>query len=115
MHVLVAASDHGLASRALRRSGMMVDVAANGVIALALSNATAYDVIIIDHDLAGVHGDVMRRQLRGRGTRSPILMLTGARTSADKAAEDPIGADRYLAKPFELDELVSRVRELAEA
>jgi DNA-binding response OmpR family regulator len=98
-------------ARSLRREGMAVDVAYDGSAALEMSALTAYDVVVLDRDLPGVHGDAVCRQLAGGATR--ILMLTASGTVDDRVEGLTIGADDYLAKPFALAELVARIRAIA--
>ena len=97
-------------ARSLRREGMAVDVAYDGKAALGLAAVNSYEVILLDRDLPGVHGDEVCRQLAGGQAR--ILMLTASGTVADRVDGLTIGADDYLPKPFALDELVARIRAL---
>jgi two-component system, OmpR family, response regulator VanR len=113
MRVLVVDDDSVLAeaiARGLRRHAMSVDVAVDGSGALERTAVTRYDVVVLDRDLPGVHGDDVCRQLAGDSTR--ILMLTGASTVRDRVAGLNLGADDYLPKPFAFDELVARVHAL---
>jgi two-component system response regulator VanR len=113
MRVLVVDDDAVLAeaiARGLRRHAMSVDVAVDGPGALERTAITRYDVIVLDRDLPGVHGDDVCRELAGDSTR--ILMLTGASTVRDRVAGLNLGADDYLPKPFAFDELVARVHAL---
>jgi two-component system response regulator VanR len=113
MRVLVVEDDSVLAdaiARGLRRHAMSVDVAFDGASALERTTVTRYDVVVLDRDLPGVHGDEVCRQLAGDSTR--ILMLTGASTVRDRVAGLNLGADDYLPKPFAFDELVARVHAL---
>jgi DNA-binding response OmpR family regulator len=96
----------------LRQQGMAVDVAFDGEDALAHTVATGYDVVILDRDLPGIHGDDVCRTLIAEGCASRILMLTAARTVADRVEGLGLGADDYLAKPFAFAELVARVQAL---
>jgi DNA-binding response OmpR family regulator len=96
----------------LRRQGMAVDVAFDGEDALEHTVATGYDVVILDRDLPGIHGDDVCRTLIAEGCPSRILMLTAARTVADRVEGLGLGADDYLAKPFAFAELVARVQAL---
>ena len=96
----------------LRREGMAVDVVGDGHAALEHLAATGYDVVVLDRDLPGVHGDeVCRRLAAGRAT-SRILMLTAAGSLTDRVEGLNLGADDYLAKPFDFPELTARVRAL---
>ncbi len=98
---------------ALRREGMAVDVAFDGREALDRAALITYDVMVLDRDLPGVHGDDVCRSVVDSGARTGVLMLTAAGTLEDRVAGLGIGADDYLAKPFHLAELVARVRALA--
>lgn len=96
----------------LRREGMAVDVVLDGTDALSHLAVTRYDVIVLDRDLPGVHGDDICRQLAADGGESRILMLTAASTIKDRIDGLGLGADDYLPKPFDFAELVARVRAL---
>jgi DNA-binding response OmpR family regulator len=117
MRVLVVEDHPRLAATVatvLRREGMAVDVAFDGREALARVTLTSYDVVVLDRDLPGVHGDDVCRSLAAdSGSRTGVLMLTAAGTLEDRVEGLGIGADDYLAKPFHLAELVARVRALA--
>jgi len=97
----------------LGREGMAVDVVLNGTDALTHLAVTRYDVVILDRDLPGVHGDDICRQLAADGADSRILMLTASVTVKDRVDGLGLGADDYLPKPFDFAELVARVRALA--
>jgi len=97
----------------LRREGMAVDVVLDGTDALSHLAVTRYDVIVLDRDLPGVHGDDICRQLAAGGADSRVLMLTAASTVKDRVDGLELGADDYLPKPFDFTELVARVRALA--
>jgi DNA-binding response OmpR family regulator len=73
---------------------------------------TRYDVVVLDRDLPGVHGDEVCRQLVASGSGSRVLMLTAASTVAARVEGLGLGADDYLPKPFDFAELVARVRAL---
>jgi DNA-binding response OmpR family regulator len=96
----------------LRREGMAVDIAPDGTEALERIAVTGYDVIILDRDLPGVHGDDVCRRVTAEGADSRVLMLTAANTLHDRVEGLDIGADDYLPKPFDFAELVARVRAL---
>lgn len=96
----------------LRREGMAVDVVLDGTDALTRLAVTRYDVVILDRDLPGVHGDDICRHLAADGADSRILMLTAANTVKDRVDGLGLGADDYLPKPFDFAELVARVRAL---
>lgn len=97
----------------LRRAGMAVDVAFDGHDALEHLAVTGYDVVVLDRDIPGVHGDEVCRQVVTGGPSSRVLMLTAAGTVEDRVAGLGLGADDYLPKPCDFAELVARVRALA--
>ena len=97
----------------LRREGMAVDVVLDGADALSRVTVTRYDVVILDRDLPGVHGDEVCRRVVAGDSGSRILMLTAASTVKDRVDGLGLGADDYLPKPFDFAELVARVRALA--
>jgi DNA-binding response OmpR family regulator len=96
----------------LRREGIAVDIALDGADALAHTALTDYDVVVLDRDLPGVHGDEVCRSLVARERDSRILMLTAAATIGDRVEGLGLGADDYLPKPFAFAELVARIRAL---
>ena len=116
MRVLVA-EDFEVLARAiatgLRREGMAVDVVLGGDDALESLAVTRYDVVVLDRDLPGTHGDEVCRQIVADGRGSRVLMLTAASTVADRVDGLGLGADDYLPKPFDFAELVARIRALA--
>ena len=97
----------------LRQEGMAVDVVLNGTDALHRLAVTRYDVVVLDRDLPGVHGDDVCRQLAHNRSETRVLMLTAAGTIEDRVDGLSLGADDYLPKPFAFAELVARVRALA--
>lgn len=96
----------------LRHCGMAVDVALDGEQALARQAVVDYDVVVLDRDLPGVHGDEVCRRLVADGRECRILMLTAAGTVADRVEGLGLGADDYLPKPFDPLELIARVQAL---
>jgi DNA-binding response OmpR family regulator len=96
----------------LRREGMAVDAVHDGGDALGLVAMTRYDVVVLDRDLPGVHGDEICRRLAAARSPSRILMLTAAGSLTDRVEGLGMGADDYLAKPFDFPELIARVRAL---
>jgi DNA-binding response OmpR family regulator len=96
----------------LRREGIAVDVAFDGHQALARTVAVGYDVIVLDRDLPGLHGDEVCRRLIAEGSESRILMLTAAGSIEDRVEGLGMGAEDYLPKPFALAELIARIRVL---
>jgi len=97
----------------LRRLGMAVDVAFDGDDALAHTALTDYDVVVLDRDLPGVHGDEVCRRLVADGLDCRVLMLTAAGTVQDRVEGLRLGADDYLPKPFDASELVARIQALS--
>ena len=96
----------------LRREGMAVDAVYDGGTALGHLAVTRYDVVVLDRDLPGVHGDEICRRLAAARSPSRILMLTAAGGLTDRVEGLNLGADDYLAKPFDFPELTARVRAL---
>jgi DNA-binding response OmpR family regulator len=96
----------------LRDQGMAVDVAYDGQTGLEKAVVNAYDVVVLDRDLPGLHGDEVCEQIVGSPSPSRILMLTAAGQVEDRVVGLNLGADDYLAKPFDFSELVARVRAL---
>jgi DNA-binding response OmpR family regulator len=97
----------------LRREGIAVDVVLDGTDALAHLALTRYDVVVLDRDLPGVHGDEICRHIVAERPGSRILMLTAASTVKERVDGLGLGADDYLPKPFDFAELVARVRALS--
>ena len=116
MRVLVV-EDYEVLARSiatgLRREGMAVDVVLDGADALSCLAVTRYDVIVLDRDLPRVHGDELCRRIVSDGLGSRILMLTASGTVRERVEGLGLGADDYLAKPFDFAELVARIRALA--
>jgi DNA-binding response OmpR family regulator len=116
MRVLVVEDHPRLAetvATVLRREGMAVDIAFDGREALGRVALADYDVVVLDRDLPGVHGDEVCRAMVADGRPSRVLMLTAAGAVEDRIEGLGIGADDYLPKPFHLAELVARVRALS--
>ncbi|HUD35347.1 MAG TPA: response regulator transcription factor [Streptosporangiaceae bacterium] len=115
MRVLVAEDFEVLArsiGTGLRREGMAVDVVLDGSDALEHLAVTSYDVLVLDRDLPGVHGDEVCRRLVAQRSGTRVLMLTAASTVSDRVTGLALGADDYLPKPFDFAELTARVRAL---
>jgi DNA-binding response OmpR family regulator len=115
MRVLVVEDHERLAeavAAGLRGEGMAVDVVFDGQAALSHATLTRYDVIVLDRDLPGRHGDEVCAELVKAGGRSRVLMLTAAATIEDRVDGLGLGADDYLPKPFAFAELVARLRAL---
>ena len=115
MRVLVTEDDEILArtvAAGLRREGMAVDVALDGEAAVEHLAVNRYDVVVLDRDLPGLHGDDVCRALVADRSESRVLMLTAARSVRDRVEGLDLGADDYLPKPFDFAELVARIRAL---
>lgn len=116
MRILVVEDVHGLAddiAEGLRDEGFAVDVAYDGLDAAAKLDTNAYQVVVLDRDLPGIHGDTLCRMITENDRPTMTLMLTAADTSDDRISGLGIGADDYLTKPFHFTELVLRIRALA--
>ena len=96
----------------LRLEAIAADIAGDGDSALELLGLNSYDIAVLDRDLPGLSGDEIARHIVGSGGGMPILMLTAADRLDDKASGFELGADDYLTKPFQLRELVLRLRAL---
>jgi two-component system, OmpR family, response regulator VanR len=96
----------------LRLAAIAADIAGDGDTALELLSINDYDLAVLDRDVPGPSGDEIARHIVASGTGMPILMLTAADRIDDKASGFGLGADDYLTKPFELQELVLRLRAL---
>ena len=115
MRVLVIEDDSELAETIavfLRRRQLAVDVALDGPSGLDRALFTDYDVVVLDRDLPGLHGDEVCAGIAAAGRRSRVLMLTAAASVEDRVDGLDKGADDYLAKPFALAELAARIRAL---
>jgi DNA-binding response OmpR family regulator len=115
MRVLVAEDVEDLAmavAAGLRREGMAVDVVLDGTTALEYLAVTRYDVVVLDRDLPGTHGDEVCRRLAAQQSASRVLMLTAASTVRERVDGLGLGADDYLPKPFDFAELLARIRAL---
>src|SRR6201986_117271 len=116
MRVLIAEDERRLAeaiARGLRREGMAVDLAPDGTDALVKARVVRYDVLVLDRDLPGLHGDDVCKAVRGERPE------TGTRTPPAPGALEALGevlslaADDYPPKPFRFAELVARIHALA--
>ncbi len=115
MRVLVVEDEEILAEAlqaGLRREAMAVDVALDADGALELLEVNAYDVVVLDRDLPGLHGDQLCQLIVTGHPSCRVLMLTAARQLGDRVGGLRLGADDYLTKPFEFPELAARLRAL---
>lgn len=116
MRVLIVEDEPLLADAirdGLRREAIAADTAGDGDAALELLALNEYDIAVLDRDIPGPSGDEVAREIVASGRGTPILLLTAASRLDDKASGFELGADDYLTKPFELRELVLRLRALA--
>ena len=116
MRVLVVEDSEPLAeavARGLRREGIAVDLALDGLSGQEKASITRYDVVVLDRDLPGMSGDALCAEIVASGATTRVIMLTASGTLEDKVDGLSRGADDYLAKPFDFPELVARVRALA--
>ncbi|XRQ10676.1 response regulator transcription factor [Actinomadura welshii] len=116
MRVLIVEDEPFLAEAVrdgLRREAIAADLAPDGDTALELLDVNSYDIAVLDRDIPGPSGDEIAEHIVVSGSGIPILMLTAADRIDDKASGFRLGADDYLTKPFELRELVMRLRALA--
>lgn len=115
MRVLIVEDEPYLADAVrvgLRRETIAADVVHDGAAALESVVTSSYDVVVLDRDLPGVHGDEVCARLALDHPEVRVLMLTAARTLGDRVTGFELGADDYLLKPFEFPELVARLRAL---
>jgi len=116
MRVLIVEDELYLAEAirdGLRLEAIAADIAGDGDRALELLSVNAYDIAVLDRDIPGVSGDKVAEAIVASGSGLPIMMLTAADRLDDKASGFGLGADDYLTKPFEMRELVLRLRALS--
>jgi len=116
MRILVVEDEPKIAAfiqKGLQEEHHVVDVVGDGEEALAWATGTAYDLLVLDVLLPRRDGISVCRELRRRGVRTPVLMLTAKDTVDDRVAGLDSGADDYLVKPFAFKELLARLRALA--
>ena len=115
MRVLVVEDEPFMAEAirdGLRLEAIAADIAGDGHTALEMLSVNSYDIAVLDRDIPGPSGDQVAESIVSAGSGMPILMLTAADRLDDKASGFELGADDYLTKPFELQELVLRLRAL---
>jgi two-component system, OmpR family, response regulator len=115
MRILIAEDDRIIADglcRSLRQNGFAVDCAGNGTDADTALVTNHYDLLILDLGLPKLSGLEVLRRMRGRGNKTPVLILTALDGTNDRVKGLDLGADDYMGKPFDLAELEARVRAL---
>ncbi len=113
MRVLVVEDDRMIASgieRALRQEGYVVDGAEDGKKAAAALRAATFDLVLLDLGLPGRDGLEVLRELRARGDATPVIIVTARDDVQNRIAGLDAGADDYVVKPFDLDEIAARMR-----
>jgi len=111
--ILIADDEKRIAAfieKGLRAAGYATYVAHDGVSALALAQTDEFDLLVLDVNMPGKTGFEVLEELRGSGSRMPIIMLTARTEVGDTVAGLEGGADDYLGKPFRFDELLARIR-----
>ena len=112
MNILVVEDEHRVADfiiRGLRAEGWTAEHADNGEVALEILSRHEFDIVLLDLMLPGISGQDVCRMMRARGNHTPVLMLSALDAVEERVAGLKIGADDYLTKPFEFDELVARI------
>lgn len=113
MRALLVEDDRMIAEglqTALRQDGYAVDWVQDGVLASAALQANTFDLILLDLGLPRRNGIDVLRELRGRGNATPVIILTARDEVSDRIAGLDAGADDYVVKPFDLEELAARMR-----
>jgi two-component system, OmpR family, response regulator len=116
MRVLIVEDEVRLAAvvrKGLKEEGLLADVAINGEDALWMSEANQYEVIVLDINLPGIDGFETCHRMRASGVRTPIMMLTARDAVDDRIKGLDCGADDYVVKPFDIGELLARIRALS--
>lgn len=116
MKVLIVEDEemlNNIIAKRLKVESMIVDQCYNGEDGLDYITTSSYDVIIMDIMMPKLDGLAVVRQMRGEGNKTPVLFLTAKDSLQDKVDGLNLGADDYLVKPFEFDELIARVYALA--
>ncbi|NEP60260.1 MAG: response regulator [Symploca sp. SIO2G7] len=115
MRILLVEDDELVTEKLVKRlinQNYAIDVAADGQAGWELVDAITYDLILLDVNLPKLDGITLCRRLRSQGLRTPILLLTAHNSSSDKVMGLDAGADDYVTKPFDVDELLARIRAL---
>lgn len=115
MHILIVEDEEKVASfirKGLEADGYVVDLARDGEIAVTKLTEHPYDLVLLDVMLPKLDGITLLQQIRRLGLDTPVLMLTARDTVSDKITGLDHGADDYLTKPFDFEELLARIRAL---
>lgn len=115
MNILVVEDEHRVAdfiTRGLRAEGWIAEHAESGEIALDILSQHEFDIVLLDLMLPGISGQDVCRKMRARGIHTPILMLSALDAVEERVAGLKLGADDYLSKPFDFDELIARIEAL---
>jgi len=96
--------------KGLRQDGFSVDWVRDGSAAETALRANTYDTLLLDLGLPGTSGDVLLQRLRRSGDKTPVIIITARDAVSDRIAGLDAGADDYIVKPFDLDELAARIR-----
>lgn len=116
MNVLLVEDEERVAdfvTRGLKAEGWTIELATDGETALELLGDRAFDVMVLDLMLPGISGQDVCRRMRARNDFTPVLMLSALDATDERVVGLQIGADDYLVKPFDFDELVARITALA--
>lgn len=115
MNILLVEDEERVADfvrRGLKAEGYSVEHAGNGELALEFLRSHDFDVVILDLMLPGISGSEVCQKMRARANRTPVLMLTALDSTDERVAGLRIGADDYLPKPFDFEELIARLEAL---
>lgn len=99
-----------MTAKYLKSVNFLVDTVGDGADAFELLRFSNFDLVVLDWELPGLSGPEVLQKYRAKGGKTPVLMLTGKSTLSDKSAGFGAGADDYLTKPFELEELLMRIQ-----
>ncbi|MEC4674814.1 MAG: response regulator [Nitrospirota bacterium] len=113
MKVLVIEDDElirDILVKVLEKNGFTQNAVGTGEEGLSLAQANSYDAIVLDINLPTIDGYEVLKQIRARGGHTPVLLLTSRRNIGDRVRGLDLGADDYLSKPFEYEELIERLR-----
>jgi len=115
VNILVIEDEHRVAdfiTRGLRAEGWVAEHAESGEVALDILSQHEFDIVLLDLMLPGISGQDVCRKMRARGNHTPVLMLSALDAVEERVAGLKLGADDYLSKPFDFDELIARIEAL---